>query len=61
MCVASFTVKEHPDFGPFLESVNGVSGDEHEHTYWEILSESSGEFTKLDVGEFHQETRAAPE
>lgn len=47
-----FTVKEDPDFGPFLESVNGVAGNEHEQTYWEILSESSGEHRRLDVGEF---------
>uniref|UniRef100_A0A3Q3AKD3 Uncharacterized protein n=1 Tax=Kryptolebias marmoratus TaxID=37003 RepID=A0A3Q3AKD3_KRYMA len=46
----NFTVTEHPDFGPFLESVNGVAGDEQEHTYWELLSESSGEYTRLDVG-----------
>lgn len=45
-----FTVKEDPDFGPFLESVNGVAGNEQ--TYWEILSESSGEHRRLDVGEF---------
>uniref|UniRef100_A0A3Q2NTU9 Uncharacterized protein n=1 Tax=Fundulus heteroclitus TaxID=8078 RepID=A0A3Q2NTU9_FUNHE len=45
-----FTVKEDPDFGVFLESVNGVAGDQHRHTYWEILSENSGEYTRLDVG-----------
>uniref|UniRef100_A0A3Q2CXG8 Uncharacterized protein n=1 Tax=Cyprinodon variegatus TaxID=28743 RepID=A0A3Q2CXG8_CYPVA len=45
-----FTVKDHPDFGVFLQSVNGVAGDEHKQTYWEILSENSGEYTRLDVG-----------
>ncbi|MED6289371.1 hypothetical protein CHARACLAT_002081 [Characodon lateralis] len=45
-----FTVMEDPDFGVFLESVNGVAGDEHKQTYWEILSENSGEHTRLDVG-----------
>lgn len=45
-------MKEDPDFGPFLESVNGVAGNEREQTYWEILSESSGEYRRLDVGEF---------
>ncbi|KAI3373590.1 hypothetical protein L3Q82_022187 [Scortum barcoo] len=45
-----FTVKEHPDFGPMLESVNGVAGSDRERTYWEILSESSGEYNRLAVG-----------
>lgn len=45
-------MKEDPDFGPFLESVNGVAGNEQKQTYWEILSESSGEYRRLDVGEF---------
>lgn len=52
MFVARFTVKEDPDFGLLLESVNGVAGNEHQRTYWEILSESSGEYSRLDVGEF---------
>lgn len=41
-----------PNFGLFLESVNGVAGNEQDQTYWEILSESSGEYTRLDVGEY---------
>lgn len=45
-------MKEDPVFGLFLESVNGVAGNEREQTYWEILSESSGEYSRLDVGEF---------
>uniref|UniRef100_A0A3Q1K0Z2 Transcobalamin-like C-terminal domain-containing protein n=1 Tax=Anabas testudineus TaxID=64144 RepID=A0A3Q1K0Z2_ANATE len=45
-----FTVTVDPNFGLFLESVNGVSGNEQDQTYWEILSESSGEYTRLDVG-----------
>ncbi|XP_071317647.1 cobalamin binding intrinsic factor-like [Trachinotus anak] len=45
-----FTVKEDPNFGLFVESVNGVAGSEREQTYWEILSESSGEYIRLDVG-----------
>eukprot|EP00064_Thunnus_orientalis_P002827 superscaffoldBa00000219_g2835 len=45
-----FTVKVDPDFGLLLESVNGVGGSEGEQTYWEILSESSGKLTRLDVG-----------
>ncbi|KAK7925525.1 hypothetical protein WMY93_007835 [Mugilogobius chulae] len=43
-----FTVKEDPDFGLFLESVNELSGDKS--SYWEILAENSGELTRLDVG-----------
>ncbi len=52
LCIARFTVKEDPDFGLLLESVNGVAGNEREETYWEILSESSGEYSRLGVGEF---------
>lgn len=52
LCIGRFTVKEDPDFGLLLESVNGVAGSEREQTYWEILSESSGEYTRLGVGEF---------
>ncbi|XP_069396065.1 cobalamin binding intrinsic factor-like isoform X2 [Paralichthys olivaceus] len=45
-----FTVKEDPDFGLMLESVNGVAGSEREQTYWEILSGGSGDYSRLDVG-----------
>lgn len=48
-------MKEDPDFGLLLESVNGVAGNEREQTYWEILSESSGEYSRLDVGEYPPE------
>lgn len=49
-------MKEDPNFGLFLESVNGVAGNKDEKTYWEILSESSGEFDRLDVGECHPQS-----
>ncbi|KAK5917871.1 hypothetical protein CgunFtcFv8_002682 [Champsocephalus gunnari] len=45
-----FSVRQDPDFGLLLLSVNGVAADEREQTYWEILSESSGEISRLDVG-----------
>ncbi|CAG02870.1 unnamed protein product [Tetraodon nigroviridis] len=51
-----FTVKWDPDFGLFLESVNGVAGNVHEQTYWEILSESSEEHRRIDLGEFHPQS-----
>lgn len=54
-----FTVKEDPDFGLFLESVNGVAGNVHEQTYWEILSENSGEYRRIDLGEFHPQSYKA--
>ncbi|XP_077361370.1 cobalamin binding intrinsic factor-like [Festucalex cinctus] len=46
----NFTLTEDPNYGLFLESVNGVAGSDTDQTYWEILSESSGEYTRLDVG-----------
>ncbi|KAE8288262.1 Serine/threonine-protein kinase 36 [Larimichthys crocea] len=46
-----FTVKEDLDFGPMLESVNGVTGNEREQTYWQILTEGPGGFNGLDVGD----------
>ena len=48
-------MKEDPDFGLLLESVNGVAENEREQRYWEILSESSGEYSRLDVGEYPPE------
>ncbi|XP_047450545.1 transcobalamin-1-like isoform X1 [Mugil cephalus] len=46
-----FTYTENPDFGPYLESVNGVAGNLAEHTYWELLSQKEGgKVIPLDVG-----------
>lgn len=45
-----FTVTEDPDFGLLLESVNGVAGSESKQTYWALLSESSGQTTRLEAG-----------
>lgn len=59
LSVCRFTVREDPDFGLFLESVNGVAGNVHEQTYWEILSESSGDYRRIDVGESHPQSNNA--
>ncbi|XP_072314791.1 cobalamin binding intrinsic factor-like [Eucyclogobius newberryi] len=46
-----FTIQEDPNFGPFLESVNGLAGSELDHTYWELLVKTpSGETIRPDVG-----------
>ncbi|XP_063058605.1 transcobalamin beta a [Engraulis encrasicolus] len=46
-----FSVTEDPDYGFYLESVNGVAGSHAEHTYWQILAEvHGGELTPIDVG-----------
>ncbi|XP_055752452.1 transcobalamin-1-like [Salvelinus fontinalis] len=47
-----FTYTEDPNYGPFLESVNGVAGDNAEHTYWELLVQTgkSGSVIRPDVG-----------
>lgn len=57
--MARFTVKVDPEFGLLLESVNGVAGNEREQTYWEILSETSGGYNRLDVGEYPPQSVSA--
>lgn len=52
-------LRPDPGFGLFLESVNGVAGSVHEQTYWEILSENSGECRRIDLGEFHPQSHNA--
>ncbi|CAN9510920.1 unnamed protein product [Ophioblennius macclurei] len=46
-----FTYSEHSDYGPYLESVNGVAGNSTDRTYWELLVKSeSGQYVQTDVG-----------
>ncbi|XP_062391547.1 transcobalamin beta a [Sardina pilchardus] len=45
-----FTVTENPDYGYYLESVNGVAGSESDFTYWQILTDVHGSPTLIDVG-----------
>ncbi|XP_031651116.1 transcobalamin-1-like [Oncorhynchus kisutch] len=47
-----FTYTEDLNYGPFLESVNGVAGDNAEHTYWELLVQTgkNGSVIRPDVG-----------
>ncbi len=40
-----------PNYGPFLESVNGVPGNDKEHTYWKLMVKTAdGKNTTPDVG-----------
>ena len=32
-----FTYTEDPNYGPFLQSVNGLAGSTEKRTYWELL------------------------
>lgn len=55
--VCRFTVTQDFNFGPYLESINGVSASVKDKTYWELLSKKPGEqkYTPLSVGEFIKE------
>ncbi|KAK7883191.1 hypothetical protein WMY93_029365 [Mugilogobius chulae] len=47
----TFTTKDDLNFGPLLESVNGLFGSTENHTYWKILVKTpQGEPVRLDVG-----------
>ncbi|XP_039648468.1 transcobalamin-1-like [Perca fluviatilis] len=46
-----FTYTEDPNYGPFLQSVNGLAGNPEQHTYWELLGKKpNGPIIRLDVG-----------
>ncbi|KAJ7990451.1 hypothetical protein DPEC_G00300450 [Dallia pectoralis] len=45
-----FTYTEDPNYGPFLVSVNGLAGDNTEHTYWELLVKTSEGAIRPNVG-----------
>lgn len=49
-CLHSFTYTEDPNYGPFLESVNGVFGNTQNRTYWELQVRSNRKIIKPDVG-----------
>lgn len=52
-----FTYTEDPNYGPYLESVNGVAGNDKEHTYWELLVKTpDGKLIRPNVGKFAAKT-----
>ncbi|XP_075892010.1 cobalamin binding intrinsic factor-like [Nelusetta ayraudi] len=46
----TFTYTQDPNYGPFLQSVNGLPGDVKNKTYWELLVKDSSGTRPLNVG-----------
>ncbi|XP_075892008.1 transcobalamin-1-like [Nelusetta ayraudi] len=47
----AFTYTEDRNYGPSLDSVNGLAGNDYDRTYWELLVETpDGNITRPDVG-----------
>uniref|UniRef100_A0A669EVM7 DUF4430 domain-containing protein n=1 Tax=Oreochromis niloticus TaxID=8128 RepID=A0A669EVM7_ORENI len=47
----TFTFSDNVNYGPYLESVNGVTGNNEAHTYWELLANvTNGGFQRTEVG-----------
>ncbi|XP_074496768.1 cobalamin binding intrinsic factor-like [Sebastes fasciatus] len=46
-----FTYTEDPNYGPYLESVNGVAGNDKDHTFWLLqVKTPDGKIITPDVG-----------
>uniref|UniRef100_A0A672IBT1 Transcobalamin-1-like n=1 Tax=Salarias fasciatus TaxID=181472 RepID=A0A672IBT1_SALFA len=46
-----FTYTEDPDYGPYLESVNGLARNDDDRTYWELLVKmTNGTIVRTNAG-----------
>ncbi|KAI9540875.1 hypothetical protein NQZ68_036211 [Dissostichus eleginoides] len=44
-----FTYTEDPNYGPYLQSVNGLEGSTKNRTYWELLVKKANETIRPDA------------